>query len=103
MKLTIKTPERHHLRFSGVLIVNFEHISRPHLVLVFLLLTLNMWFAGLLNVTLLVKNFVKDLAEISSGVFYIFCCKEHASINWGSVNSTATKHNMFQVISKNIE
>ena len=39
-KLTIKTPERHHLRCSGALIVNFEHIS--HLVLVFLSLNLNM-------------------------------------------------------------
>ena len=39
-KLTIKTPERRHQRRSGVFIVNFEHIS--HLVLVFLLLTLNM-------------------------------------------------------------
>ena len=39
-KLTIKTPERRHKRRSGVFIVNFEHIS--HLVLVFLLLTLNM-------------------------------------------------------------
>ena len=38
-KLTIKTPERRWHR-SGVFIVNFEHIS--HLVLVFLLLTLNM-------------------------------------------------------------
>ena len=36
-KLTIKTPER---RRSGVFIVNFASIS--HLVLVFLLLTLNM-------------------------------------------------------------
>ena len=36
-KLTIKTPERRHWR---IFIVNFEHIS--HLVLVFLLLTLNM-------------------------------------------------------------
>ena len=35
-KLTIKTRRR-----SGVFIVNFEHFS--HLVLVFLLLTLNMW------------------------------------------------------------
>ena len=35
-KLRIKTPERR----SGVFIVNFENIS--HLVLVFLLLTLNM-------------------------------------------------------------
>ena len=39
-KLTIKTPERRQWRRSGVFIVNFEHIS--HLVLVFLLLTLNM-------------------------------------------------------------
>ena len=39
-KLTIKIPERRHKRRSGVFIVNFEHIS--HLVLVFLLLTLNM-------------------------------------------------------------
>ena len=38
-KLTTKTPERLHWRRSGVLTVNFEHIS--HLVLVFLLLTLN--------------------------------------------------------------
>ena len=25
------------------------------------------------------------------------------SINWRSVNSTATKHNTFQVLSKNVE
>ena len=39
-KLTIKTPERRQWCCSGVFIVNFEHIS--HVVLVFLLLTLNM-------------------------------------------------------------
>ena len=39
-QLTIKTPERRHWRRSGVFTANFEHIS--HLVLVFLLLTLNM-------------------------------------------------------------
>ena len=38
-KLTIKTPERRYWRRSDVFIVNFEHIT--HLVLVFLLLTLN--------------------------------------------------------------
>ena len=38
--LTIKIPERRHWSRSGIFIVNFEHI--PHLVLVFLLLTLNM-------------------------------------------------------------
>ena len=39
-KLTIKTPEQRHWRHFGIFIVNFEDIS--HLVLVFLLLTLNM-------------------------------------------------------------
>ena len=38
-KLIITTPERCHWRRSGVFIVNFEHL--PHLVLVFLLLTLD--------------------------------------------------------------
>ena len=38
-KLTIKTPERRQWRYSGVFIVNFEHIL--HLVLLFVLLTLN--------------------------------------------------------------
>ena len=39
-KLTIKTQERCQWRRSDVFMINFEHIS--HLVLVFLLLTLNM-------------------------------------------------------------
>ena len=39
-KLTIKKPEQSQWCRSGVFIVNFEHIS--HLVVVFLLLTLNM-------------------------------------------------------------
>ena len=39
-KLIIKTPKRRHWRHSGVFIVNFEHLL--HLVLLFLLLTLNM-------------------------------------------------------------
>ena len=39
-KLIIKTPERHQWRRYDVFIVNFESIS--HLVLMFLLLTLNM-------------------------------------------------------------
>ena len=41
LKFTIKTPERHQWCRSGVFIVDFEHNS--HLVLVFLLLTLNMY------------------------------------------------------------
>ena len=47
-KLTIKTPEQHHWRRSGIFIVNFEHIS--HLVLVFLLLTLNIQLSAGPNV-----------------------------------------------------
>ena len=43
-KLIIKTSERHQLPRSCVFIVNFDHIS--HLVLMFLLLTLNMLLAG---------------------------------------------------------
>ena len=39
-KLTKKTPERHHWRRSGVFTDNYEYIS--HLVLVFILITLNM-------------------------------------------------------------
>ena len=38
-KLTLKTPEQSHWHHSGVFIIHFDHIS--HLVLVFLLLTLN--------------------------------------------------------------
>ena len=38
--LAIKSPERRQRHRSGILIVNFEHV--PHLVPVFLLLTLNM-------------------------------------------------------------
>ena len=43
-KLLIKIPERRHWRRSGIFIINFEHI--PHLVLVFLLLTLSMQLPG---------------------------------------------------------
>ena len=39
-KLTIKIAKRDHCRRSGIFIVNFEHVL--HLVVVFLLLTLNM-------------------------------------------------------------
>ena len=39
-KLTIKTPELRQWPRSGVFVENFEHIS--HLVVMFLLLTLNM-------------------------------------------------------------
>ena len=40
-KLTIKTPEQRHWPRSGDFIVNFKHLLISHLVLMFLLLTLN--------------------------------------------------------------
>ena len=55
-KLTIKTPERRHRRLSGVFIVNVEQIS--HVVLVFLLLTLNKYMpAGLVVVLKSLKEY----------------------------------------------
>ena len=42
--VTIKTPELHHWRRSGLFIGNFEHIS--YFFLVFLLLTLNKQMLG---------------------------------------------------------
>ena len=52
-KLTIKTPERRqwHRPGVGVFIVNFEHIS--HLVLDFLLLTLNMYLPDGVSLTMM--------------------------------------------------
>ena len=50
-KLTIKTPKRLYLRRSGVFIVNFEDI--PHLVLVFLLLTLNRYIPAGNNIDII--------------------------------------------------
>ena len=46
-KLTIKIPELRHWCRSGIFIANFGHIS--HLVLVFLLLTSNMWLPAGIN------------------------------------------------------
>ena len=64
-KLTIKAPERRYWLLSGV--VNFKHIS--HLVLVFLLLTLNMQLpAGLIDV--IEFNF-----ELCSLNCFLFCCR----------------------------
>ena len=53
-ELTIKIPERRHWRRSVIFIVNFEHIS--HLVLVFLLLTLNMYLLAGITLTVLKTN-----------------------------------------------
>ena len=58
---------------------------------------------GLRTVNLLGKNasriVFRDFAEFSSSIFDSLCYKEHVIINWSSVNSAATKHN----ISKNTE
>ena len=64
-KLIIKTPERRHR--SGVLIINFEHISR--LVLVFLFLTLSRQMpTG--------SIFVVKTTERSSRSFYVHLFKD---------------------------
>ena len=53
-KLTIKAPEWHQWRRSGVFIVHFEHIS--HFSLVFLLLSLMKSFNNFLNATALFQR-----------------------------------------------
>ena len=47
----------------------------------------------------------RDFDKMSSNIIYTLCYKERAIvlINWRSLNSATTKHNMFQVNSKNIE
>ena len=42
----MKTPERRHWRRSGVIIVNFEYISHFFLVFLFLILKVNVSWAG---------------------------------------------------------
>ena len=61
----------------------------------------NKLFAGLLIVNLLGKSFFID--SFLSVAFFIIYVKKHVRIDWLSLNSTATKHRMFQVISKNVE
>ena len=55
-KLTIKISERCHWRLSAFFIINFKHIS--HLVLVFLLLTLNVQVPAGQGWQLQNKNFI---------------------------------------------
>ena len=77
-KLTIKT--RHHWRRSGVFIVNFKHVS--HLVLVFLLLTLNMLLPArfrFCSVDILrpANSVLKHLSTADPGYFEIMTKKIH--------------------------
>ena len=62
-KLIIKTPERRRRRLSGVFIVNFERIS--HLLLVFLLLTLNIKLLARYRTKQKIKNERKDTQRFS--------------------------------------
>ena len=71
-KLTIKAPEQHHWRRSGIFIVNFEHIS--HLVLVFLLLTLNIQLSAGPNV-------MKEYNHCTEAKNVLFSYKLRASRN----------------------
>ena len=63
-KLTIKTPERRQWHCSVVFIVNFEHT--PHLVLVFLLLTLNMQVPAWRHLNPLMQDISKWLDKLSA-------------------------------------
>ena len=69
-KLTIKTRERWQWHRSGVLIVNFEHIS--HLVLVLLLLTLNKYLPAGLEI---VKYYLHYQEKYGVHVLCVFCLK----------------------------
>ena len=65
LKLTIKTSKQCQWPHSGVFIVNFEHIS--HLILVFLLLTLNMeLLTGIILPGYLASNFHFILLKLHS-------------------------------------
>ena len=67
-KLTIKTPEQR-WRCSGVFMVNFEHISQ--LVLVFLLLTLNMYLPA--EISLCCRRIAQPLAlDLKEWVYETF-------------------------------
>ena len=63
-KITIKTPERHQWRCSGVFIVNFERIS--HLIIVFLLLGWGRQMPTGYVVQLRILDPVKHLMEFST-------------------------------------
>ena len=64
-------------------------------------------FVGLHTVNLLGNysfvEFSETLLKLPVIFSYTLCYKEHGSINWRSVNSTATKHYTYQSISKSIE
>ena len=77
-KLTIKTLERWHWSRSSVFIANFEHVS--HIVLAFLLLTLNMkYLAG----NHFCKIVVRDLLLLHEKSQNSWCIAQR--VNWFSV------------------
>ena len=99
-KLTIETLEQGVKRRSGVFIVNFEHIS--HLVLVFLLLTLNMQLPAGKGLT--ISNRVLSMLRIRRSIVQIlmtFCrFNIHVSqrIAIGKFNVDIFKINAFIII-----
>ena len=68
--LTIKRSQRRQWRRFGVFIVNFEHVL--HLVLLFLLLTLNIWW----SVGACLYSFFPCCVSFLNEVFIDFCLKE---------------------------
>ena len=77
-KLTIKTPERRQWRRSGVFIVNFEHIS--HLVLVFLLLTLNMQLPAGYGLNNQVNFSLRMRDSLTKNIYFVTKSKIYLSI-----------------------
>ena len=91
-KLTIKTPERNQLRRSGLFIVNFEHIS--HLLLVFLLLTLNrLMLTGTAIRGVLSKGyFTQDKCAIFDVLRFEKYTRKSITINLPAVTSSIKGH-----------
>ena len=72
-KVNNKEPKQHHCSRSGVLIVNFEQIS--HLFLLFILITLGMYFFGG-NYQLVLITSRENETSVDLTKFTDFLCKE---------------------------
>ena len=99
-KLTINTPERRHRRrSSGVFIVIFEYLS--HLILVFLLLTLNMQLpAGYIHqlpITNYMSSWKRNYVVYISHSFYLVLIEGNMIIYSGNILS-----HIFEPITKRV-
>ena len=95
-KLTIKTPKGRQWRRSGVFIVSFEHVS--HLVLVFLLLTLNKYLAPGTWIYKGVFRTLSDIMELFAKIVNGYFCKKAVKNTKRSFHFSAFKFLFFDVI-----